>query len=137
MSDDINPPECPCDPDNGTPFHDHPDCPMRSCLAAPTSDPEQFSTPAYPHGDTSLMMVEIARLRAEVQALREDKAMLDWLESTITGTGPSIFLRSIFLTTPLGDTGITIDVKTAMPITKPTLRDAIRAAMRKEGSDGA
>lgn len=70
-----------------------------------------------------------ATLRQRIAEIEKDKERLDWLESTVQGTGASAFLKSIFITTEFGSKRICVDVKTEGVWTRDTLRAAIDAAL--------
>lgn len=77
-------------------------------------------------------------LRKKVAELEADRERLDWLQQTLTGTGVSCFLKSVFLTKGMGEEGIVIDVKTEQPLIAPHLRaaiDAARAASANQQND--
>ncbi len=75
--------------------------------------------------------ISATAIRTVLAALTEaqkDSARLDWLEQTALGTGPSRFLKSIFICHNMHEEGIQLDVKTEKIVSALTLRAAIDAS---------
>lgn len=81
---------CPCDQNNGIPWHDHPDCPMRSalCITPETDSAEQqghFDSPKDAKAFARSLETRLASALSEIERLNGALEKINAIRNSIIG----------------------------------------------------